>query len=307
MQRFKKFLMESIEFPGEGEKRKPIVRPSPVSVDPAQRAGELSNEFAAFPEQMHELWDISDEELIKKFEPYVERYKQSDPYYAQRWIDIETSDDPFKSGQQFGKTRNQMKADEIRWIIDREVNKLQRPNFSLTHDPTSWGSKKFWGLLPARSSTDKEVKFYREVRNTVPETFWQIPTRPTEGQSPVPHRWRHSHEYRTVEAPKYGRLMQKGAEVAGKVSSLIDPISKAAESAAGKILPAAGAVASMYGLADTLFGKEASAPPTMMEPERQEQEEQDELLAAAMNPQNNPVAGRAPVELKRSEWRRKAK
>lgn len=297
MQSFKKFLMESIEFPGEGEKRKPIVRPSPVSVDPAKRIGELSNEFAAFPETVDELINIPAEELIRRFEPYRESYRKQSPNLARALDAMENNPNSYP----------EQMAIEIRDAIWRNQRQLNDPSFmrsAMQLDPTEFGRTR--SLVPSGGMSDKKIS-HMMMDPKIPENFWYVRERPLEVQAPVPHRWRHSHEYRTVEAPKYGRIAQKGADVAGKVSSLIDPISKAAESAAGKILPAAGAVASMYGLADTLFGKEASASTVMTEPERQEQEERDERLAAAMNPQNNPVAGRAPVELKRSEWRRKAK
>ena len=91
----------------------------------------------------------------------------------------------------------------------------------------------------------------------------------------------------------------------GKVTDILDPMSTAVETGIGKVSRIGGMAAGMYGLADTIFGKEAGAPSPMMEPERKEQEEKDELLSAAMNPQDKPVASRAPVELKRSEFRRK--
>lgn len=100
--------------------------------------------------------------------------------------------------------------------------------------------------------------------------------------------------------------MNKGMKAIGKVSDILDPMSTAVETGIGKISRIGGMAAGMYGLADTIFGKEAGAPSQMMEPERKEQEERDELLSAAMNPQDKPVASRAPVELKRSEFRRKS-
>lgn len=306
MQRFKKFLIESVEFPGEGEKRKPIVRPSPVTIDPAQRAGELSHDFAAFPEAGDELMKVPDEELIKRFEPYRESYRKKYPSLG-RSLDAIESGHPLMSGESWGSSKTKEMAREIRDAIMMNQRELDDPSFmrsAMQLDPTEFG--KVRSLVPSGGMQDKKISRMM-MDPKIPENFWYVRERPLEVQAPVPHRWRHSHEYRTVEAPKYGRIAQKGADVAGKVSSLIDPISKAAESAAGKILPAAGAVASMYGLADTLFGKEAIAPPTMMDPERQEQEERDELLASAMNPQNNPVSRNAPIELRRAEQRRKTK
>ena len=304
MLRFKSFLSESIEFSGEGDKpRKPIVRPSPVTIDPAKRIGELSNEFAAFPETGIDLVAIPDEELIRRFEPYRQSYRQRYPSLS-RTLDSIESGHPLTDAGPFGPSKNEQMAREIRDAIKMSQRELDDPSYmrsAMQLDPTEYGRvRSLYGTAPdkkiARMMMDPEI----------PENFWYVPERPMDPQ-PMPHRWRHTREYRTIEAPKYGRVMQKGADVAGKIGSLIDPLSTAIEKGAGKILPAAGAVASMYGLADTIFGKEASAPPTMMEPERQEQEERDELLAAAMNPSNSPVPQRAPVELKRSEWRRKAK
>lgn len=286
MLRFKQFLSESTEFYSYGDSdyersKKPVVRPSKLSIDPASK--ELSHDFAVFPETEEELKKIPDEEIVKRFEPYRERYRQHHPDWAKEFDDIE---DRARRIPDLAPIKDSQMAKRVRQLVTFHKAFLDLPN---SYDPTEFGR--------TRLITDPKVP------PSDPKHFWFIPERPTD-QPPVPHRWRHSHEYRTVEAPKYGRIAQKGADVAGKVSSLIDPISKAAESAAGKILPAAGAVASMYGLADTLFGKEASAPPTMMEPERQKQEEKDDLLSAAMNPGDKPVAKGAAVELKRAEFRR---
>jgi hypothetical protein len=101
------------------------------------------------------------------------------------------------------------------------------------------------------------------------------------------------------------------------ISSGLGAISSAAGKAFGPVTNIAsgdvigtalslGSRASPIGMAHSVLsmGKEANASPIMMEPERKEQEEKDELLASAMNPSNNPVPQKAPVELKRSEWRR---
>lgn len=100
------------------------------------------------------------------------------------------------------------------------------------------------------------------------------------------------------------KIAVKGADVLGRLTSVMDPLSAAGEFVAGKIAPVAGAVASMYGLADSLFAKDAKADSPMMEPERKEQEEKDDLVSAAMNPGNKPVVKGAAVELKRAEFRR---
>ena len=70
-----------------------------------------------------------------------------------------------------------------------------------------------------------------------------------------------------------------------------------------------GSRASPLGLAHSVLsmGKEANASPYPLESEVEEVVKKDELLSNAMNPLENTVTGKAPVELKRSEWRRKEK
>ena len=97
----------------------------------------------------------------------------------------------------------------------------------------------------------------------------------------------------------------------GAVSSLAGKgVGPAASIAQGDVMGtifALGKNASPIGMAHTVLnmGKEANADPYPLESEMESQKEKDELLASAMNPQNNPVSRNAPVELRRAEQRRK--
>jgi hypothetical protein len=102
------------------------------------------------------------------------------------------------------------------------------------------------------------------------------------------------------------------------ISSGLGAISSAAGKAFGPITNIAsgdvvgtalslGSRTSPIGMAHSVLtmGKEANATPYPLESDVEEVVRKDELLSNAMNPLENPVTGKAPVELKRSEWRRK--
>ena len=104
------------------------------------------------------------------------------------------------------------------------------------------------------------------------------------------------------------RMVSRGVgavnTAAGKA---VSPLVGAAQGDVLSTMFALGRNASPIGLAHTVLtlGNDAEAAPPMMEPEVEEQKKKDSLLASAMNPQDNPVASKAPVELKRDEFRRK--
>lgn len=56
------------------------------------------------------------------------------------------------------------------------------------------------------------------------------------------------------------KALGAGAEVASKALDVLSPVEAAATGVAGRLSPAIGSVATMWGLADTVFGKEAQAP-----------------------------------------------
>lgn len=300
MHSFKSFLAEAVEIPGEGGRKKSIVRPSKTSIDPAAKISDLTYEFAAFPSD-EDIYKVSDEEIIKRFEPYRERLKTVDPDWAKQ-LDAIESGHPLMSGEAWGSNKTKELSKEIRGIITLERDRLEYPRLPIKNS-SQYGSMSFLGL-PAKFKSSKELDELIDQPKTISMLYAR--TNPLDPR-PVPFEYRKTHEYRSMTSDKYKKIAQRGADVAGKIGGLLDPISTAAEVAASKILPAAGMVASMYGLADTLFGKEATAQNLMMEPERKEQEKRDELLSSAMNPQNYPVSDKAPVELKRYEWRKNNK
>ncbi len=102
------------------------------------------------------------------------------------------------------------------------------------------------------------------------------------------------------------------------ISSGLGAISSAAGKAFGPVTNIAsgdvigtalslGSRTSPIGMAHSVLsmGNEANADPYPMESEVEEVERKDKLLSDAMNPMQNPVTGKAPVELKRQEWREK--
>jgi hypothetical protein len=305
MLRFKQFiLLENADTTfdwDEGNnfgKRKKVVRPSKITIDPA--AKELSHEFAAFMETDEELAKLSDEELIKRFEPHRASLSKTHPHTA-KILDFIDAEHPLVSGEDWGSTKNKEMAREIRDLIYGEKKNLEDPgniHSGLRNDPTEYGR-----LRSIYSKNPNKMIELMQNDHSIPVSFWHVPERPTDPR-PMPHKWRRTHEYQISNPQKYDKLIQRSVDVVGKVGTVMDPVSTAIETAAAKISPTLGSVASMYGLADAIFGKEANSPTTMMEPEKQEQEEKDELLSAAMNPSNNPVPQIAPAELKRSEWRR---
>jgi len=104
------------------------------------------------------------------------------------------------------------------------------------------------------------------------------------------------------------KLVAKGANMVTQgAGNLVGPVSSIAQGDVIGTMLSLGKNASPIGMAHSalMMGKEANATPYPLESEIESQNAKDDLLSAAMNPNDNAVPQKGPAELKRAEFRRK--
>jgi hypothetical protein len=287
MKSFKQFLAE------EAKKK--------LSKDPAFKILDLSTEFAEFPEGM------SDDEMAERFWRTVEARKDTpeyEPYVRAKerhalHADLEKWDPELKA-----KIEKDYALDQIR----KERNVLKNPLQAAENDRVIDFMKKRTEELFADPSA-KRIPFMAGI----PQEYIPTAKKYMKNLDILTSPGKYTKSQVLPDRKKATQMVSFGANKAvsgvGKAASALDPVSTAAESGISKVAgKVAGSVAGMWGLADTLFGQEAGrGSETPSGPAAQKQQTRDEILSAAMNPQDKPLPSSrfVPTELKREEFRRK--
>lgn len=261
-----------------------------MSIDPAFKILELSNEFATFPE------DMDTDEMVSKMDQEVARAKNLPPGetedivkgFAADWEGTKRSlgNDPEKLNKELRSM--------ARSFVDRQRDILKNPSSAI--NPNVSPVKEKNPTLDFDQNTDQII--YDQGKIEVPEKFkpkpgsylkpktdfgpqfntlnienpltppsvrsktkvgqsYFIPDSPLQGENPLDTFRRNRAEYqRQFGIPT--KVTDRAFKTTYAASNLADPIGSAAEGVAGRLGgKMAGSIAGMWGLADAIFGQEA--------------------------------------------------